>query len=91
MENRTVTKWDTIKQLLWFIIIVELFIFFLAVICGYACGYKRTFIAFGVLGGIIGGGLFGALIFITGIDMCIRFITKTAFYNSFFHGPRRRR
>jgi hypothetical protein len=91
MENRSITKWDTFKIMVWFIAIVELFILFLAVINGYSCGYKQTFIAFGILGGLVGGALFFLLLFITGLNAVLGFIGKSAFFNLFCRRFLRRR
>ena len=52
-EKRNKIKKD-ISILIWFVFIWELFLFLLAVIVGQACGYRNTFIAFGIMGALLG-------------------------------------
>lgn len=39
---------------IWFILILEVLIFLLAVIVGHICGYRNSFVAFGVMGALLG-------------------------------------
>jgi uncharacterized membrane protein len=57
MEKERNDKWDNVKTVLWFIVMIEVLILLLAIINGTGCGYKNSFVAFGVIGLIIGAGL----------------------------------
>jgi len=46
--------WKNISTVFWIIIITELLLFLLALIIVRTCGYRETFIGFGVLGAILG-------------------------------------
>lgn len=64
MGKTNKTALSNVKVILWFILIIEVLIFLLAIIFGSLCGFKDSFIAHGVLGLIIGGCLL--LLLITG-------------------------
>lgn len=46
--------WKNISTVFWIIIITELLLFLLALIIGRTCGYRETFIGFGILGAFLG-------------------------------------
>jgi hypothetical protein len=55
MERNIKRFWDQFNILVWFIVVVEAFIFCLAIIHGHACGYKNSLIAHGILGLLVVG------------------------------------
>lgn len=62
LKSTSLVRPHNIKVILWFILIIEVLIFFLAIIDGSLCGFKNSFIAHGVLGLILGGCLIFLLI-----------------------------
>jgi hypothetical protein len=48
-------KFENAKSALWIIAMIELFFLALAVVSGAVCGFRNSFIAFGVLGLLFGG------------------------------------
>jgi hypothetical protein len=55
MERNIRRFWDQMNSIVWFIVVVIVFIFCLAIINGYGCGYKNSLIAHGILGFIVVG------------------------------------
>ena len=45
---------ESIKTVLWFILVLEIFIVLLALLFGYSSGYKNSLVAHGILGLITG-------------------------------------
>ena len=76
MERPPLRFWDQVRIIVWFIIVVLVFIFCLAVINGHGCGYKNSFIAHGILGVVVGGCLIILLPAFIIIEKCIGFIAR---------------
>ncbi len=66
--------WDQFGILVWFIIVVEAFIFCLAIIIGNTCGYKNSLIAHGILGLLVGTSLAILLISLICVNKIIDYI-----------------
>jgi hypothetical protein len=76
MERNMKQFWDQIHIIVWFIIVVLIFIFCLAVINGNGCGYKNSLIAHGVLGLLVGGCLVILLAVCIAMSTCIDIILR---------------
>ena len=74
MERNIKRFWDQFNILVWFIVVVEAFIFCLAIIHGHACGYKNSLIAHGILGLLVGVCLAILLLAFVGAAKCIDFL-----------------
>jgi hypothetical protein len=76
MERPIKRFWDQIHILLWFIVVILVFIFCLAIINGYGCGFKNSLIAHGVLGFVVVGCLLILLTVFIALEKLFRFFEK---------------
>lgn len=74
MDKRFKHRLDNVKDAAWFIVMVEVFILFLAIIVGGSCGYKISLLGFGILGAIIGFVLICIVMSVVAIDVAFRML-----------------